>query len=70
MNTFRFAYVTKRGISSLLPRLNEMEIHFAVLVEGRDEDDSLPEQILAAGQLKNLDLVKSAVDPQGLPGFT
>ena len=68
MNTIRFAYVTKKGISSLLPRLGEMDFHFAVTVEGRD-DAELPEQIIAAARCQNLDFAASAIDPADFSGF-
>ena len=45
MNTFRFGFVTKKGAHQLLPRMAEMEFHFAVTLEGRD-DAELPEQVL------------------------
>ena len=40
-----------------------MDFHFAVTVEGRDDDDSLPEQLLGAVRVKNLDFISSAIDP-------
>ena len=67
MNTFRFGFVTKKGAHQLLPRMAEMEFHFAVTLEGRD-DAELPEQVLAAAQCQKLDFVTSAVDPGDFSG--
>lgn len=49
-----FAFVTKKGVNTLLPRLKEMDFHFAVTIEGRD-DSQLPEQIIAAAGATKLD---------------
>ena len=59
MNTFRFAYVTKRGVNHVLHRIGEMQIHASVTIEGRD-DSELPEQAIACGRIEHLDLVKLA----------
>jgi len=69
MNTFRFGLITRRGVWTLLPRLPEMNFHFAVTVEGRDEDHSLPEQVLAAVRVKKMDFISSAIDPGDFTGF-
>ena len=54
MNTFRFAYVTKKGVQHLLPRLGEFHFHAAVTLEGR-ENDELPEQVIGAVRIESLD---------------
>jgi len=59
MNTFFFAYITKKGISSILPRVKDLKLHCAVTIEGRDNDE-LPEQALAAGRIPGLDLQRLA----------
>jgi len=61
MNTFRFAYMTKKGVNSLINRIPEFDLHTAITLEGR-EDRELPEQTLLAVRLKGLDLVKMAFD--------
>ena len=68
MNTFRFGYVTKKGSHQLMPRLGEMEFHFAVTVEGRDASE-LPERVLAAAQCTKLDFLTGAIDPGDFTGF-
>ena len=45
MNTFRFAYMTKKGVNSLINRIPEFDLHTAITLEGR-EDGELPEQTL------------------------
>lgn len=57
INTFRFAFVTKKGVSHLMGTIPKMELHTAVTLEGRD-DDELPEQTLLAVRMRGLDIVK------------
>ncbi len=59
MNTFRFAFITRKGMNYFIPKLPELRIHAAVTIEGRDNDE-LPEQCLAAGRIFPLDLQKLA----------
>ena len=60
-NTFRFGFLTKKGIHYLTPRFVEYDFHAALTVEGR-ADAELPEQTLLACRLRGLDLVKLAKD--------
>ena len=57
MNTFRFAYITKKGMHYVLPRIPELHAHASVTIEGRDNDE-LPEQIICAGRLRGLEFPK------------
>jgi hypothetical protein len=59
MNTYRFAYITKKGINGLLGRLQNFEFHAAVTIEGR-ENDELPEQVILACRIHGLELEKLA----------
>ena len=61
MNTMRFAYLTKKGVNSLMSRIPDFQLHAAVTIEGR-EDDELPEQVLAAVRINGLDLLKLAFE--------
>ena len=66
MNTFRFAYLTKKGVSSLMYRIGDFDLHAALTMEGR-EDDELPERTLCAIRMRGLDLLKLAFEGE-LPG--
>lgn len=57
MNTHRFAYITKVGMNRYLPKINELWMHCAVTIEGRDNDE-LPEQCLLAGRIRGLEITK------------
>jgi len=61
MNTFRFGFLTKKGVNYLFPRFGEFDFHAALTMEGR-EDDELPEQTLLATRIRGLDVVKLASD--------
>jgi len=61
VNTFRFAYLTKKGVQHVLPRIHELKLHCAVTIEGR-ENDELPEQALAACRLSGFNLIKRAAE--------
>lgn len=61
INTFRFAYLTKKGMNSMLPKLADLKLHAGVTIEGR-ENDELPEQVIGAARLNPLDIVKLAQD--------
>ncbi|EWM28001.1 protein of unknown function DUF1336 [Nannochloropsis gaditana] len=50
----RFAYVARKGFRYLQKRFSKMILDIAFLVEGREEDE-LPEQILGAARLNNVD---------------
>ena len=65
MNTFRFGYVTKKGISAMLGVVARADAHVAVTIEGR-EDAELPEQTLCAVRLQGLDIPKLAKDGDAL----
>lgn len=58
MNTHRFGMLTRKGVHSILPRVPEMQLHVAVTIEGRD-DDEMPEQITACARLSSLDLINA-----------
>jgi len=60
MNTFRFGFLTKKGMNYLLPRFAEFDFHAAMTVEGRD-DSELPEQTLCATRIRGVDITKIAV---------
>lgn len=61
INTFRFAFLTKKGVNMSLPRSNEMVLQAGVTIEGR-EDDELPEQMIAVAYVKHLDLTQGSTD--------
>jgi len=61
MNTMRFAYLTKKGVHSLLGRIPDFQLHAAITIEGR-EDEELPEQVVAAVRITGLDLLKLAFE--------
>ena len=61
VNAFRFAYLTKKGISMALPRSSEMVLQAGVTIEGRD-DDELPEQMIAVAYVKHLDLTQGSTE--------
>ena len=39
VNLFRYAYVTKKALQHVLPRIGEMDLHAAVTLEERDDDE-------------------------------
>ena len=55
VNTFRFAYITKLGMSKFIPTLHKLRLHIGVVIEGRDNAE-LPEQALVACHIHGLDL--------------
>ena len=59
MNTFRFGYMTKKGVNTIFHKIKDMDFHAALTIEGR-KDEELPEQVLCAVRLKNLDLTSIA----------
>ena len=59
VNLFRYAYVTKKALQHVLPRIGEMDLHAAVTLEGRD-DDELPEQVLLTARICRFDLLERA----------
>jgi len=59
MNLYRFGFLTRKGMHHLLPQLGAFELHCAVTIEGR-EDDELDERSLLALKVSALDLVKLA----------
>jgi len=59
INTFRFAYLTKKGMHMYLPSLHKLHMHVALTIEGRDNAE-LPEQALLACRLNGLDFAKMA----------
>ncbi len=61
INTFRFAFLTKKGMSMSLPRTGEMVLHAGITIEGR-EDDELPEQMIAVCMVKHLDLTQGSTE--------
>ena len=61
MNTFRFAYLTKKGVQGLLGRIGDFDLHAAITLEGR-VDEELPEQVLAAVRIQGLDLLRLAYE--------
>ena len=61
INSFRFAFLTKKGVSMSLPRTNEMVLQAGVTIEGR-EDDELPEQMIAVAYVKHLDLTQGSTE--------
>ena len=61
INTFRFAFLTKKGMSMSLPRTSEMVLHAGITIEGR-EDDELPEQMIAVCMVKHLDLTQGSTE--------
>ena len=61
INAFRFAFLTKKGVSMALPRSNEMVLQAGVTIEGR-EDDELPEQMIAVAYVKHLDLTSGSTE--------
>ena len=61
INTFRFAYLTKKGVTSIMHRIPEFDLHAAITMEGR-EDAELPEQTLAAIRIRGLDVLKLAFE--------
>ena len=65
MNTFRFGFLTRKGMHHLLPRLAEFQLHVGLVLEGRD-DAELDEQIFASCKLTGLDL-KGIATPGALP---
>jgi len=64
INTFRFAYLTKLGMSKFIPSLQKLKLHIGVVIEGRDNNE-LPEQTLVACRIHGLDLREMASE---LPG--
>jgi len=65
VNTFRFAFLTKKGINYLLPRLSDFHLHAAFTLEGRDNNE-LPERTLCAARLRGLDF-RAIPDGDQLP---
>jgi hypothetical protein len=61
MNTFRFGYITKKGVSTIFHKIKDMDFHAAITLEGR-KDEELPEQVLCAVRIKNMDL--TAIAPE------
>jgi len=63
INTFRFGFLTKKGMHTLLPRLGEFDLHASLTVEGRD-DAELPERTLLGVRVRGCDLfgIASEVD--------
>ena len=59
INTFRFAFLTKKGIKMALPRTAEMVLQAGLTIEGRD-DEELPEQMIAVAYVKHLDLLSGS----------
>ena len=53
MNTFRFAFLTRKGVHHLMPTFPKMDFHCAITLEGRD-DSELPEQALLAVRISGL----------------
>lgn len=60
MNTFRFAYVTKKGVQSLMNRIPEFALHAGLTLEGRC-DEELPERSICCVRVKGLDMVNMSV---------
>jgi hypothetical protein len=56
MNLFRFGFLTRKGMHHLLPGLGGFELHCALTIEGR-EDDELDERCFIACKARNLDLI-------------
>ena len=61
MNTFRFAFITRKGVNFLMPTIPKMDLHVALTLEGRGNEE-LPEQTLMACRIKGLDLKGMASD--------
>ena len=61
INSFRFAFLTKKGMRMALPRSAEMVLQAGITIEGRD-DEELPEQMIAVAYIKNLDLMSGSSD--------
>ncbi len=57
----RYAYVTKKALQHVLPRIGEMDLHAGVTLEGRD-DDELPEQVLFTARIRRFDLLGRATE--------
>ena len=66
INTFRFAFLTKKGIHYILNRVKDMDLHAAFTLEGRDNDE-LPEQTVLTARLKGIDLARLAQPTEDLP---
>jgi hypothetical protein len=56
MNLFRFGFLTRKGMHHLLPGVGGFELHCALTIEGR-EDDELDERCFIACKARNLDLI-------------
>lgn len=69
MNTYRFAFLTKKGVHYLLNRLKDFDFHAAFTLEGRDNEE-LPERTLLAVRIRGLDLpnVAKEVELPAEPG--
>jgi len=69
MNLYRFGFLTRKGMHHLLPRLGEFELHCAVTIEGR-EDDELDERTILAAKIQGIDVItiaKTGVLPETAP---
>jgi hypothetical protein len=55
MNTFRFGFLTKKGVHYLRERYQDFHLHVALTLEGRP-DEELPEQVLLACRIRGLAL--------------
>ena len=59
INTFRLGLITRKGMSYLMPRLGEFELHCGLTLEGR-ADDELDERVLCACRVRGLELLALA----------
>mmetsp|Transcript_22228 Transcript_22228/g.56773 ORF Transcript_22228/g.56773 Transcript_22228/m.56773 type:complete len:349 (+) Transcript_22228:79-1125(+) len=69
MNLFRFGFLTRKGMHHLTPTLGIFQLHCALTIEGR-EDDELDERAILACNVQGVDLVnlaKSGILPDGPP---
>ena len=55
-NVHAWSYLAKRGFVTLIPKFKVMQIEVGFTIEGRDDDDELPECILGAARLNYLNV--------------
>ena len=55
LNTFRFAKMTRMGVHQLMPRIKDFDLHVAITLEGRDNEE-LPERALLACRIRGLNM--------------